>query len=103
MSANGTVFRPCAKRQMGTAAVVRGQATRLARAMVCRYGFSEALGKVSLNYEDMGQTLSSETRAEVEHEVPPPPGPGAHTHTHPSPPAHLRTCCSILEASVGLS
>mmetsp|Transcript_12806 Transcript_12806/g.38653 ORF Transcript_12806/g.38653 Transcript_12806/m.38653 type:complete len:698 (-) Transcript_12806:2204-4297(-) len=45
------------------------QATRLARAMVCRYGFSEVLGKVSLNYEDMGQTLSSETRAEVEHEV----------------------------------
>lgn len=37
--------------------------------MVCRYGFSEVLGKVSLDYDDMGQSLSSETRAQVETEV----------------------------------
>ncbi len=45
------------------------QATKLARAMVTKYGFSEALGKVSLDYEDMGLQLSSETRTQVEHEV----------------------------------
>ncbi len=45
------------------------QATRLARAMVTRYGMSDVLGKVSVNYDDMGQSLSSETRAQVEHEV----------------------------------
>ena len=45
------------------------QATRLARAMVTRYGMSEVLGKVSVNYDDMGQSLSSETRAQVESEV----------------------------------
>ena len=37
--------------------------------MVTRYGMSEVLGKVSVNYEDMGQSLSSETRAQVESEV----------------------------------
>lgn len=45
------------------------QATRLARAMVTRYGMSDVLGKVSINYDDMGQSLSSETRAAVEGEV----------------------------------
>lgn len=45
------------------------QATRLAQAMVTRYGMSESVGKVSINYDDMGQTLSSETRATVEREV----------------------------------
>ena len=49
------------------------QATRLARAMVTRYGMSDVLGKVSVNYDDMGQSLSSETRAQVEHEVCTPP------------------------------
>ena len=37
--------------------------------MVTRYGMSEALGMVSLNYEDMPHQLSSETRAQVEQEV----------------------------------
>lgn len=37
--------------------------------MVTKYGMSEVLGKVSLNYEDMPQQLSSETRAQVEQEV----------------------------------
>ena len=37
--------------------------------MVTRYGMSDVLGKVSVNYDDMGQSLSSETRAQVEHEV----------------------------------
>ena len=50
-------------------AVMVLQATRLARAMVTRYGMSDVLGKVSINYDDMGQSLSSETRAAVEGEV----------------------------------
>lgn len=33
--------------------------------MVCKYGMSESIGKVSLNYEDS----SSETRAAVDAEV----------------------------------
>lgn len=37
--------------------------------MVTRYGMSDVLGKVSINYDDMGQSLSSETRAAVEGEV----------------------------------
>lgn len=45
------------------------QATRLARAMVTRYGMSERIGQISLNYEDDGRSLSSETRAAVEDEV----------------------------------
>ena len=39
--------------------------------MVTRYGMSDVLGKVSVNYDDMGQSLSSETRAQVENEVRP--------------------------------
>lgn len=45
------------------------QATRLARAMVTRYGMSDAVGQVSLPYEDGGASLSTETRAIVEAEV----------------------------------
>ena len=82
------------------------QATRLARAMVTRYGFSEVLGKVSLDYEDMGQTLSSETRAEVEHEACPPPPPAPLTHSHspallrPWQPPHSRVCTPIAGAKL---
>lgn len=49
------------------------QATRLARAMVTKYGMSEALGKVAINYEDNGRSVSSETRNLVETEVSPYP------------------------------
>lgn len=45
------------------------QATRLARAMVTKYGMSDRLGQISINYEDDGRSLSSETRALVEAEV----------------------------------
>ncbi|KAI7839312.1 hypothetical protein COHA_007010 [Chlorella ohadii] len=45
------------------------QATRLARAMVTRYGMSDRIGQISINYEDDGRSLSSETRAAVEEEV----------------------------------
>ena len=45
------------------------QATRLARAMVTKYGMSELLGNVSIDYEDQGRSLSPETRAAVETEV----------------------------------
>mmetsp|Transcript_14486 Transcript_14486/g.36024 ORF Transcript_14486/g.36024 Transcript_14486/m.36024 type:complete len:825 (-) Transcript_14486:545-3019(-) len=45
------------------------QATQLARAMVTKYGFSSRVGTVSLDYEDDGRSLSSETRAAVEEEV----------------------------------
>ncbi|PSC71547.1 ATP-dependent zinc metalloprotease FTSH mitochondrial [Micractinium conductrix] len=45
------------------------QATRLARAMVTRYGMSDRVGQISINYEDDGRSLSSETRALVEEEV----------------------------------
>ncbi|KAK9842670.1 hypothetical protein WJX74_000435 [Apatococcus lobatus] len=45
------------------------QATRLARAMVTRYGMSDLLGHISINYDDNGRSLSSETRAQVESEV----------------------------------
>ncbi|MEW5305088.1 MAG: hypothetical protein WDW36_007651 [Sanguina aurantia] len=45
------------------------QATRLARAMVTKYGMSEKLGQVSLDYDDDGRSMSSETRAMVEEEV----------------------------------
>ena len=37
--------------------------------MVTRYGMSERLGAVSINYDDDGRSLSSETRALVEEEV----------------------------------
>lgn len=61
-----------------TGDVLGSQATRLARAMVTRYGMSDVLGKVSVNYDDMGQSLSSETRAAVESEVSTPASsPGA--------------------------
>lgn len=43
----------------------------MARAMVTKYGMSEALGKVAINYEDNGRSVSSETRNLVETEVAP--------------------------------
>ena len=46
------------------------QATRLARAMVTKYGMSEIIGQMAIGYEDMASgSLSSETRALVESEV----------------------------------
>lgn len=45
------------------------QATRLARAMVTKYGMSDRLGQISINYHDDGRSISSETRALVESEV----------------------------------
>ena len=45
------------------------QATRLARAMVTRYGMSDKIGQVAIQYDDGGASLSSETRAVVESEV----------------------------------
>ena len=45
------------------------QATKLARAMVTKYGMSSLLGPTSIAYEDNGRSLSSETRAAVEAEV----------------------------------
>jgi ATP-dependent metalloprotease len=45
------------------------QATRLARAMVTRYGMSDRIGQVTVPYDDGGAALSSETRAAVEAEV----------------------------------
>ncbi|KXZ43593.1 hypothetical protein GPECTOR_86g387 [Gonium pectorale] len=43
-------------------------ATELARAMVTKYGMSERLGQVALDYDD-AHSMSSETRAAVEEEV----------------------------------
>ena len=45
------------------------QATRLARAMVTKYGMSDVMGKVSINYDDNGRSISSETRSLIESEV----------------------------------
>lgn len=45
------------------------QATRLARAMVTRYGMSDRVGLVSYNYDDSGNTMSTETRCLIEQEV----------------------------------
>uniref|UniRef100_A0A7R9VRD6 AAA+ ATPase domain-containing protein n=1 Tax=Chlamydomonas euryale TaxID=1486919 RepID=A0A7R9VRD6_9CHLO len=45
------------------------QATSLARAMVTKYGMSDKVGHVSLDYEDDGRSMSSETRAAIEAEV----------------------------------
>ncbi|KAF8056381.1 FTSH5 [Scenedesmus sp. PABB004] len=45
------------------------QATSLARAMVTKYGMSNKVGQVSLDYEDDGRSMSSETRQLVEEEV----------------------------------
>ena len=38
--------------------------------MVTKYGMSEKVGNVSIDYEDDGRSLSSETRSAVEEEVP---------------------------------
>jgi len=35
----------------------------------CRYGFSPRLGQVSLDYDDNGASMSSETRSIIEAEV----------------------------------
>jgi len=51
------------------AAAAAAQATKLARDMVTRYGMSDLLGPTSIDYEDGGRSLSSETRALVEQEV----------------------------------
>eukprot|EP00879_Flechtneria_rotunda_P015759 GHRR01016481.1.p1 GENE.GHRR01016481.1~~GHRR01016481.1.p1 ORF type:complete len:376 (+),score=125.40 GHRR01016481.1:597-1724(+) len=45
------------------------QATALARAMVTKYGMSSKVGQVSLDYDDDGRSMSSETRQLVEEEV----------------------------------
>ena len=46
------------------------QATSLARAMVTKYGMgSSKLGQVSMDYEDDGRSISSETRAAIEEET----------------------------------
>uniref|UniRef100_A0A0E0JKC0 AAA+ ATPase domain-containing protein n=1 Tax=Oryza punctata TaxID=4537 RepID=A0A0E0JKC0_ORYPU len=44
-------------------------ATKMARAMVTKYGMSKQLGFVSYNYEDDGKSMSSETRLLIEQEV----------------------------------
>ncbi len=45
------------------------QATRLARAMVTRYGMSDAVGAMAVRYEDEAASLSGETRALIESEI----------------------------------
>ncbi|XP_062232328.1 ATP-dependent zinc metalloprotease FTSH 5, mitochondrial-like [Phragmites australis] len=45
------------------------QATWLARAMVTKYGMSERVGLVSYNYDDNGNTMSTQTRGLIEQEV----------------------------------
>lgn len=45
------------------------QATKLARNMVTKYGMSEKVGNICIDYEDDGRSLSSETRSAVEEEV----------------------------------
>ncbi len=39
------------------------------RSCTCRYGMSSKVGQVSLDYEDDGRSISSETRSVVEEEV----------------------------------
>ena len=58
-------------KQQAADSVVGVQATDLARQMVTKYGMSEVLGQVSIEYEDNGRSLSSETRSTVESEVGP--------------------------------
>ncbi|MED6227372.1 ATP-dependent zinc metalloprotease FTSH 5, mitochondrial, partial [Stylosanthes scabra] len=45
------------------------RATRIARAMVTKYGMSSEVGFVTHNYKDDGRSMSSETRLLVEKEV----------------------------------
>lgn len=45
------------------------QATKLARAMVTKYGMSDLVGLVSHNYDDNGKSMSTETRLLIEKEV----------------------------------
>ena len=37
--------------------------------MVTKYGMSDKVGNISIDYEDDGRSLSSETRSAVEEEV----------------------------------
>ncbi len=48
---------------------MHGQATKLARDMVTRYGMSEKLGPTAIHYDDNG--LSGTTRSLVEQEARP--------------------------------
>lgn len=45
------------------------QATKLARAMVTKYGMSREVGLVSHDYNDQGRSMSTETRLLIEQEV----------------------------------
>ncbi|XP_057480655.1 ATP-dependent zinc metalloprotease FTSH 4, mitochondrial-like isoform X1 [Actinidia eriantha] len=45
------------------------QATKLARAMVTKYGMSKQVGVVTHNYDDNGKSMSTETRLLIEKEV----------------------------------
>ncbi|GAY57635.1 hypothetical protein CUMW_180950 [Citrus unshiu] len=45
------------------------QATKLARAMVTKYGMSKEVGVVTHNYDDNGKSMSTETRLLIEKEV----------------------------------
>ncbi|XP_042451863.1 ATP-dependent zinc metalloprotease FTSH 5, mitochondrial-like isoform X1 [Zingiber officinale] len=45
------------------------QATKLARAMVTKYGMSKLVGFVSHNYDDNGRSMSTETRLLIEEEI----------------------------------
>ncbi|KAJ8448827.1 hypothetical protein Cgig2_011448 [Carnegiea gigantea] len=45
------------------------QATKLARAMVTRYGMSREVGLVAYDYDDNGRSMSTETRLLIEQEV----------------------------------
>lgn len=45
------------------------QATKLARAMVTKFGMSKEVGLVAHNYDDNGKSMSTETRLLIEREV----------------------------------